>query len=265
METMDKHISSEFDPFRVLVSFASEANSADLFIETFTSVGLAFDLALSGSADFSHSTRIRALRPRVLAAYDALTAAGRLAAASAALGRFMAIRQQSCEALLAALAKIGWGFQEDRLVTLDPQIREMFFPRDSQWDAFVAVRKVIDKVEKDLLVVDPYCDRALFGILESSGLRPMTVRLLCRNNPSGLKAEAQAFVAQHPEVRIELRTSSDFHDRFLVVDESVCVHIGASLNHAGSRAFMISIVEDARNRDALIRAVNEAWIAGTPV
>ncbi len=262
---MSEGISSEFDPFRVLVSFASEANSADLFIETFTSVGLTFDLVLTDSENFSHSTRIRALRPRVLATYDRLSAAGRLAAASAALGRFMSLRQQSRENLQAALAKIGWGFQEDRLVTLDPQIREMFFPRDSQWDAFVAVRKVIDKAEKDLLVVDPYCDRALVGILESSGLRSMTVRLLCRNNPSGLKAEAQAFIAQHSEVRIELRTSSDFHDRFLVVDQSICWHIGASLNHAGSRAFMISVVEDARNRDALIKAVNEAWSAGTPV
>jgi len=120
---MNKDLSSEFDPFRVLVSFASEANSSDLFIETFTGVGLTFDLALSSSEDYSHGTRIRALRPRVLAAYDALSAAGRLAAANAALGRFMTIRQQSREGLLAALTKIGWSFQEDRLVTIDPQIR----------------------------------------------------------------------------------------------------------------------------------------------
>lgn len=85
---MNQGISSEFDPFRVLVSFASEADSADLFIETFTGVGLTFDLDLTSSENFSHSTRSRALRPRVLAAYDALSAAGRLAAASAALGRF---------------------------------------------------------------------------------------------------------------------------------------------------------------------------------
>jgi len=41
---MSRHISNEFDPFRVVVSFVSEANSADLFIETFTGIGLAFDV-----------------------------------------------------------------------------------------------------------------------------------------------------------------------------------------------------------------------------
>jgi hypothetical protein len=261
---MSRHISNEFEPFRVVVSFASEANSADLFIETFTGIGLAFDLSLTSTEDYSHGNRIRALRPRVIAAYDALSSEGRMAAANAALHRFTSLRRQD-DQLLAALQKIGWGFQDDRLVAVDPEVREMFFPKGSQWDGFVAIRHIIDRAQAELILVDPYCDRAFFGILDASGVRPMIVRLLCRNNPGGLKAEAQAFAAQHPQVRIELRTSADFHDRFLIVDQSTCVHIGASINHAGSRAFMISTVEDEHNRDALIKAVNQAWSAGVPV
>ena len=262
---MTNHISSEFDPFRVLVSVASETNNADLFIEAFSGSGLAFDLNLTSAESYSHGTRIRALRPRVVSAYDALSLEARLVASNAALHRLTGRKPMLNDQLVAALERIGWGFRDDRLVTIDPEVREMFFPRDSQWDGFVAIRQIIDTVKKDVILVDPYCDRAFFGILESSGMRSMTVRLLCYRNAVGLKAEAQAFAAQHPEVAIELRTSRDFHDRFLVVDGVACVHIGASINHAGSRAFMIRTVEDKRNREALIRAVEEAWDAGGSV
>ncbi len=202
---VNKHISSEFDPFRVVISFASEANSADLFIETFTGIGLTFDLSLTSAEDCSHGTRIRALRPRAIAAYEGLSTEARLAAANAATGRFLSRVQQLqrvpefqglSERMLGASRKIGWGFEDDHLVTLDPEIREMFFPKGSQWDAFVTIREMINTAQSELMLVDPYCDRAFFDILQSSTARPKTVRLLCRNNPAALKTEAQAFGAQ---------------------------------------------------------------------
>ena len=275
---MSKDISTEFDPFRVVLSFASEANNADWFFDTFNGIGLRFNL---GDDNSSHRNRIRALSPRVLEAYESLSQEAKLAAANSATGSFLSRIQQLeqnpdylkkfpqfqgfSDRMLKNFQKIGWGFQDDQLVTLDPQIREMFFPKDSQWDAFVAIREVIDRAQNELILVDPFCDRAFFTILQSSTARPMVVRLLCRNKPTDLKAEATLFGTQYPQMCIELRTSSDFHDRFLVVDQTTCIHIGASINHAGSRAFMISAVEDAPNRDALIKAVNEAWVTGVPV
>ena len=168
------------------------------------------------------------------------------------------------ERMLNALHKIGWGFADDRLVVLDAEVREMFFPKGSEWDAFVAIRDVLDKARSSIMLVDPFCDSTFFGILHSSAARPKSIHLLCRKNPAALKAEAQAFGAQH-KIDIELRTSSDFHDRFLVVDQAACVHIGASINQAGSRAFMISAVEDTQNRNALIKALDEAWRNGGQV
>jgi len=271
---MSKDVSNEFDPFRVVVSFASEVDSADIFIETFTGIGLTFDICLVGDDNFSHGNRIRALCPRVLKAYESLSPEGKLAAADAAVGRFLSrIRQLQRvpsftwlpDKLLDAFQRIGWGLQEDRLVTLTPKTREMFFPKDSQWDAFVAIREVIDQAQNELMLVDPFCDRAFFGILQSSTGHPKVVRLLCRNGATALKAEATAFCAQHSSMSIEIRTSSDFHDRFLVVDQTTCIHIGASINHAGSRAFMISAVEDKAVREVIIKVVNEAWKFGVPV
>jgi hypothetical protein len=213
------------------------------------------------------------LSARVLKSYEGLSPEAKLAAANAATGKFLSRIQRLQKApgykglperMLNALQKIGWGFQDDRLVALDAEVREIFFPKGSQWDAFVAIRAVLNKAQNNLMLVDPFCDGAFFDILHSSTARPKAVQLLCRKNPTALKAEAQAVSSQH-QVAIELRTSSDFHDRFLVVDQAACFHLGASINHAGSRDFMISAVEDARNRDALIKALDEAWRDGAPI
>jgi hypothetical protein len=259
---------ADLDPFRVVVSFCSQTNNADLFLDVFIGAGLVFDASLVGADNFSHGNRIRALRPRVLSAYDSLNSEAKLAVANAAISRFIILTERLpaiSVQMVEALAKIGWAVRDKILVAAEPQIREIFFPKGSQWDAFVAIREFIDKAKASLLLIDPYCDREFFGLLQSSAARPLNVRLLCRNNPGGLKAEAKAFMSQYCHVKVELRTSSDFHDRFLIVDETVCIHIGASINHAGSRGFMISQIEDASNRHILLQASEDAWRKGAPV
>lgn len=264
----------EFDAFRIIVSLASEANNADFLIELLIGIGLKFDLNLNEKEAASHLCRIRALRPRALLAYDGLTQENKLAASNAAISRFFHLikRYQNSpsfqglpEKLIDGLSKVGWEVKDNQLFLVDPQVREMFFPKGSQWDAFVAIRDIIDNVKNELTLVDPYCDRAFFGILESSKVQSIAIRILCRNNPTGLKAEAQAYIAQKQNISIQLRTSPDFHDRFLILDKSTCVHLGASINHAGSRAFMLSTIEDIQNKNLLINAVDTAWNNGKPV
>ena len=270
---MSKHFSSELDPFRVIMSAASETDSSDIFIETFNGGGLTFEVVLTGRDDSSHATRIRNLTPRVLQAYEGLSQEAGLAARNAVAGKFLTRMQKLnhvpvykglYQRTLDELKKVGWGFQDGRLFAVDTEVREMFFPKGSQWDAFVVIREIIDKAQNNLMLVDPFCDGAFFGILGSSSARPKEVQLLCRNKPDALKAEAKAFGAQHG-INIELRTSFDFHDRFLLVDDASCIHLGASINHAGSKAFMISAVEDSENRNALIKALGAAWKAGVLV
>ena len=70
---------------------------------------------------------------------------------------------------------------------------------------------------------------------------------------------------QYPNVTVQVRTTKDFHDRFIVLDGTVCVHVGASIKDAGKRACMVSRIEDAGNRDAMLTQLNESWDAGTHV
>ena len=70
---------------------------------------------------------------------------------------------------------------------------------------------------------------------------------------------------QYPDVTIQVRTTTDFHDRFIVLDGTVCVHVGASIKDAGKRACMVSRIEDPTNRDAMLGQLNGSWDVGTQV
>jgi len=94
------------------------------------------------------------------------------------------------------------------------------------------------------------------------GLR---VRVLCSQYAAAVAAEAKAFMAQHSGIAIQVRQTREFHDRFLVIDGTICVHMGASIKDAGGKVFMVSRVEDPANRDALLSSIEECWsVAASP-
>jgi hypothetical protein len=256
--------SSRLDPFRVIVGAVAARQNSELLLELVAATGLRFDPLLVGRDAYSHKTRVRALQPRIIAAYDGLDESEALSAANG----FTALLAKNAELLVEvsdALRPIGWDVRDGQLVASEQALREMFFPKGSQWDAFVVLRGVFGEAQKELMIVDGYCDQTLFQHLSARGAQPLSVKILCWRYAIAVAAEARAFVAQHSGWDIEVRQTKDFHDRFVVVDGSSCVHIGASINGAGKTAFMISKVEDQQNRSALLTAVRGSWVAATAV
>ena len=251
-------LNSQLDPFRVIVGAVAARQSSELLLELAAMTGLRFDPLLVGPDAYSHKTRVRALQPRIIAAYDALDESEALSAANG----LTAALAKNAELLLEvsnALRPIGWDIRDGQLLTSDQALREMFFPKGSQWDAFVVLRGVFGEARKELMIVDGYCDQTLFQHLSARAAQPLSVKILCWQYASTVAAEAKAFEAQHSGWAIQVRQNKDFHDRFVVVDDSACVHIGASINGVGKTAFMISRVEDKENLAALLTAMQGSW------
>jgi hypothetical protein len=141
----------------------------------------------------------------------------------------------------------------------------MFFPKGSRWDAYVVLRNLFAEATHELVVVDGYCDNTVFELLASRSQQPLTVRILCCQSATSLAGEAKTFIAQFAGWQVYIRKARDFHDRFVVIDGTSCVHVGASINGAGKTAFMISRVEDPANRDALLQQIESSWSAATPI
>jgi len=64
---------NKLHPWPVIQSFLGDLNSSDKFVSLISRAGIEIDIQLAPSADFSHSTRIRAYLPRVqkaIASFD---------------------------------------------------------------------------------------------------------------------------------------------------------------------------------------------------
>ena len=76
--------------------------------------------------------------------------------------------------------------------------------------------------------------------------------------------EAKKFANQHGNV-VEIRQTSNYHDRFILVDGKQCWHLGASIKDAGSKAFAMSEILSSNIRSTIQTDVEATWNAGTVV
>lgn len=108
-------------------------------------------------------------------------------------------------------------------------------------------------------MVDPYLDGSVLIALGTISAASLEIRLLTHNIPSDFPQEARKFLAQHAKFKLEVRRSKEFHDRFIVLHNDECWHVGCSIKDAGSKAFMLSKIEDQENRTSLVNQLNKSW------
>jgi hypothetical protein len=76
--------------------------------------------------------------------------------------------------------------------------------------------------------------------------------------------EAKHFIAQHGG-QVEARVTSDYHDRFIVVDGTTVWHLGASIKDAGKKAFALSQFERLLIRNTVIADIETTWSDSNPL
>ncbi len=142
-------------------------------------------------------------------------------------------------------------------VTVD---REGVFLAGQPFDAMRAISKIVQTATKSILIVDGYVGETTLDVCsaKSKGVI-LSVLTGSKSTTASMKAHAQAFIKQHGE--LEIRSSSKFHDRFIVVDDVDLYHLGASIKDAGGRGCMFSRIEEPIAITTLLAAFHAEWIA----
>lgn len=264
-------LSDSFDPWGPISVALCDTGNADFVESAISATGLIGAWRpLGGNDVYSHGTRIRARRPEISAAYYGLPPEHRGVFVQRLLQSLFA--RPDGEAIRATLEDrlnaIGWALRDDGLLmTQDALVAEAFFPPSSHYDAYVSLREVFAAAKTELVIVDAWLGAAVLSTLRAVAASTLRVRFLtvARNLKPDFKVELDAFRKQMTGVEIEVRASGDFHDRFILVDGARCFHVGASIKDAGSRAFMISEIEDPANLVTLNRTIETAWQGGRPI
>lgn len=253
----------DLNPWRVIVSCLFEHVRSFEIPQIIDRSGLPVNWLLTEREDYSETYRKAAYTRQIYEAYDDLSNEDHLRVAYIVSEEL--IRLGHSEILDVALRRIGWCIQSGRLSPDNAHVQELFFPPQSQHDAYVVIRDKFAMAHRLLKVIDPYLDSTIFTILARISQPRLQVHLLTLNLPSDFNEEAQRFLDQYQSFELEIRRSRNFHDRFIIIDDHTCWHIGCSIKDAGNRAFMLSKVEDKPNRDALLAAVDETWSSATQI
>lgn len=118
--------------------------------------------------------------------------------------------------------------------------QKIFF--DGQiYDAFSLLVSIIQKANKDIILIDGYMDVNTLDLLAKKKIG-VNVRCYTYSNTPLSKQDISKFNAQYATLTV--KKTSVFHDRFLVLDGKAAYHIGASLKDAGRKCFGISLLTD---------------------
>ena len=129
--------------------------------------------------------------------------------------------------------------------------QKVFF--DGQiYDAFEQMKKFVRMAKTELIIIDPYFDDSVLQLIAQK--RPGVSVLVVKNKRKELlhAVDVARFNAQYNNT-LTVKESVKFHDRFLIIDKSTLIHVGASLNHLGKKCFAFSSLDKSNIPDILAK------------
>ena len=124
-------------------------------------------------------------------------------------------------------------------------------PAESEFDSMRYVSRLIESAQSEIVLIDPYSDAVTLEVLSKkrSGVK---VRLVCKDRGKPTQTEIAKFNRQYKGLAVTY--SDDFHDRFLIVDNTELHGLGSSINCLGRRVTSYT-TRDAREIAKLLAMV----------
>ena len=112
------------------------------------------------------------------------------------------------------------------------------------YDAFSLLSGLISKAMSNIVLIDGYVDT---GTLDVMSKKKQGVDVTVYTTQRGCKLTASEIASFNLQYNgLEIKYTNVFHDRFLILDNKICYHIGASVKDAGKKCFAISLMEDVQ-------------------
>lgn len=133
--------------------------------------------------------------------------------------------------------------------TLD--LKQGIFYEGQFFDAYIFISDILKNAKKSITLIDNYIDENT--LLHLSSNKDLNINIITKSLTKELKVIIEKFNKQHKNLKVFEYSKS--HDRFLIIDEKIIYHIGASLKDLGNKWFAFSKLEDD-NFELLKRIAN---------
>ena len=129
--------------------------------------------------------------------------------------------------------------------------QKVFF--DGQvYDAFEQMKKFVRMAKKELIIIDPYFADSVLSLIAQKRKDVKVVVIKNSRNKLLHDVDVAQFNAQYAN-SLTVKVSDKFHDRFLIIDKTTLIHVGASLNHLGKKCFAFSSLDKSNIPDILAK------------
>lgn len=125
---------------------------------------------------------------------------------------------------------------------------QYFLSAGDVYRAKKTILRIMKRARTSLIIVDPYLDEDIFDYVDALDIS-VTIQFVTSNVKPMFKQLYRAL--QTSRSNIEVKVCHLFHDRFLVIDGSEIWSIGASINGAGKKAFVVDKIFDPNESNRL--------------
>ena len=119
------------------------------------------------------------------------------------------------------------------------------------YDAYSKLLDLMIEAKEELIIIDSYADKMVLDMIRRLKVE---VLLITKENSLISKNDIEKYNRQYNNLKIKY--DNTFHDRYFIIDKKVVYHLGASINHAGSKTFSVNKIEEDVVITSLITKIN---------
>ena len=108
------------------------------------------------------------------------------------------------------------------------------------FDAYAKFQSFISQAQKEIILIDNYVDLSVLERLATKNIG-VDVTIYTLPNTRLTAQDIRTLNAQYPTLTV--KHTSQMHDRFLIIDNSILYHVGASLKDLGKKCFAFDLFD----------------------
>ena len=128
--------------------------------------------------------------------------------------------------------------------TISVEISQQLFLKGKPYDAAIAFLEIIRSAKKSITLIDNYVsEKTLNFFTDIDKSITILIVTLPKSKSANFDILLDSFCKQYRS--IDIKTTSDFHDRFVIIDNIDYYNLGASIKDAGNKIFMFTKINDS--------------------
>lgn len=130
------------------------------------------------------------------------------------------------------------------------------------------LRSILEKAKNNIDVVDNFLSHEALFVIEPYVLKGITFKLLTRqlnnNKFRSFATDFKTFKKQYVG-QVEAKDNSKCHDRFVIIDNHIVYHFGASLAELGNTLSVAHLIEEGGEKAKIMAKFTNWWSTGTSI